>query len=71
MAQLQQQYVSARQLDLKTIKAAIVKVVGISRSDYSDLNQQEILSTCEKLGFKLSPYMAVEAHLISRGGFHQ
>ena len=51
------------------IKAAIVKVVGISRSDYSDLNQEEIHKTCEQLGFTLSPYMAVEAHLVSHGGF--
>ena len=51
------------------IKAAIVKVVGISRSDYSDLNQDEIHKTCEQLGFIVSPYMAVEAHLVSHGGY--
>ena len=48
---------------------AIAKVVGRSRTDYTTLTQDELKQTLVNLGFKMSPYLAVEAHLISCGGF--
>ena len=56
-------------VDEKTFKAAIAKVVGRSRQDYSDLTQDELMKACKNMGFKISPYLAVEAHLVSCGGF--
>ena len=50
------------------MKAAIVQVVGRSKTDYSDLTQDEVSQACVKLGVKMSPYLAVEAYLVSCGG---
>lgn len=61
--------VLAMQVDDKSVKAAIAKVVGRSRQDYSDLTQEELHQTCVNLGFKMSPYLAVEAHLVACGGY--
>ena len=54
---------------LKQIKASIVTVVGRSRLDNSNLTQEELSKVCANLGYKLSPYLVVEAHLFSCGGF--
>ena len=44
-------------------------MVGRSKSDYSSLTQDEIKQACVNLGMKMSPYLAVEAHLVSCGGY--
>lgn len=49
---------------------AISKVVGRNRTDFSDLSADQLTQVCSNLGFKLSPYLVVEAHLYSCGG-HQ
>lgn len=56
-------------VDIKSLKAAIAQVVGGRRSDYSTLSKDEIMQTCTVLGFKMSPYLAIEAHMVSCGGF--
>ena len=58
-----------RNLDEKKIREAILQVVGRGRTDYSTLTQEELGKVCKSLGFKLSPYLVVEAHLVSCGGF--
>lgn len=57
------------QLTEKKVKEVIAKVVGRSRQTFSTLSQDEMTQTCELLGFKMSPYLSVEAHMVSCGGF--
>ena len=54
---------------IKSIKTAILTVLGRNRLDISNITQEDLAKVCATLGFKVSPYLIVEAHLFSCGGF--